>query len=250
MKTITTIVSAMTLLALAALPMKAQSTYTGTGDADGTTVDGDGFSSVVVNNTSSTISFTINSTAPMASYIFYAIEIQQVGQGASGYAGFVNPFGPAVGISSGVNAVIDTYGTGATPYVYTGGNFVTAGGIPYAAGGTLTTSATITVPLSSVGLSLGSSFYFDAVSGYTSTQNGGPQAAYGALDNTGYLPESDGLYEPYDGVAHYDSATSAGTTFGTAATEYTVQAVPEPSTWVLMGMGALAMIRRSLGRKA
>jgi len=246
MKRITTILPIISLLAVAALPAAAQQTYAGTGEADGTTADGDGISSVVVNNNASSISFTINSSAPMASYIFYSVEIQQVGQGGSGYTGFVNPFGPAVGISTGENAVIDTYGNGATPYVYSGGSFNTAGGIPYAAGGTGTTSATITVPLSAVGLALGNSFYFDVVSGYTSVVNGGPQAAYGALDNTGYVPESDGQYQPYDGVAHYDSATSAGTTFGTAATEYTV--VPEPSTCALIGLGALAFGRRSLRR--
>jgi hypothetical protein len=250
MKTLHYIVPALALLSIAALPAKAQSTYLGTGDADGTTADGDGINSVVVNNDASAISFTINSSAPMASYIFYAIEIQDVGQGGSGYSGFVNPFGPAVGISTGENAVIDTYGTGATPYVYTGGSFVAAPSVAYAAGGTGTTSATITVPLSSVGLSLGSSFYFDVVSTYTSVVNGGPQAAYGALDNTGYLPESDGKYDPYDGSAYYDSATSPGTTFGTSATEYTLAVVPEPSTWVLMGMGALAVLRRLRQRAA
>lgn len=233
-------------LALATLPLAAQEVYTGPGVADGTTADGDGISSVVVNNNSTSISFTINSSAPMANYIFYAIEIQDVGQGASGYTGFANPFGPAVGISTGENAVIDTYGSGATPYVYSGGSFNTSGGINYAAGGTGTPSATITVPLSSVGLSLGSSFYFDVVSGYTSQPSGGPQAAYGALDNTGYLPESDNNYQPWNGTSHYDSATSSGTTFGTAATEYTV--VPEPASCALIGMGALAFVRRSVRR--
>jgi hypothetical protein len=243
----TSVIPVISLLTLAALPAVAQETYVGTGVADGTTADGDGFTSVVVNNTANNISFTLNTSAPMASYIFYAIEIQQLGQGGSGYSGFANPWGPAVGISSGENALINTYGTGATPMIYSGGSWVAGSGTPYTAGGTGTPSATITVPLSSLGLSLGSSFYFDVVSSYTANNDGGPQAAYGALDNTGYLPESDGKYQPYDGSAYYDSATSPGSIFGTAATEYTV--VPEPATCVLMGMGALAMIRRSLCRK-
>ena len=111
----------------------------------------------------------------------------------------------------------------------------------YTAGGTGDTFATITVPLSSLGLNVGNSFYFDAVSTYTAQSDGGPQAAYGALDNTGYLPESDGRYEPYDGTAYYDSATSPGSTFGTSATEYTIQAVPEPAACALMGLGAMAL---------
>jgi hypothetical protein len=247
MKTIVILISTLTTLALAMLPAKAQVTYPGSGVADGTTADGNAFNSVVINNDATTISFTLNTTANMASYIFYGIEFQIVGQAGSGYTGFANPFGPAVGISSGQNAVIDTYGSGATPYTYSGG-WMAGSSVGYAAGGTGSPSATITVPLGSLGLSAGSQFYFDVVSTYTSLQNGGPQAAYGALDNTGYLPESDGLYQPYNGVSHYDSATSSGTTFGTSATLYTVVPAPEPTTCTLMGLGALVMIRRMVRR--
>jgi len=225
----------------------AQSTFTGPGVADGSApADGGAISSVVVNNNASTISFTINSTQAMASYIFYSIELQIVGEAGSGYTGHANPWGPSVGISSGENALINTYGTGATPGIYSGG-WVMGSGTSYTAGGTGTDSATITVPLSSLGLSIGNSFYFDVVSSYTSP---GGQAAYGALDNTGYLPESDNNYMPWNGTSYYDSATSADTTFGTAATLYTVQAVPEPATWALMGLGALAIIRRAVRQKA
>ena len=248
MKTIYGIASAISILAAIATPSKA-TTYTGPGVADGTTADGDGISSVVVNNDANNISFTINSTAPQASYIFYGIEIQIIGQASTGYTGFANPFGPAVGISSGENAVLDTYGTGATPYIYNG-SWQANPTVSYAGGGTGNTFSTITVPQSSLGLLAGESFYFDVVSSYTSQPNGGPQAAYGALDNTGYLPESDGNYQPYNGTSHYDSATSAGTTFGTAATEYTIQPVPEPGTVALLGITALALASRIPRRTA
>ena len=244
MKTKTAFISALTLSMLAALPAAAQSIYAGSGVADGGgPADGAAFSSVVVNNSASTINFTINSTQPMASYIFYSIEIQQVGQGANGYAGFANPWDPAVGISTGENALINTYGSGATPIMYSGGNWVSGSSVNYDAGGTGSTLASITVPLSSLGLSAGNSFYFDVVSSYT---NPGGQAAYGALDNTGYIPESDNNYAPWNGTSYYDSATSPNSFFGTAASEYTVQAVPEPSTLALIGLGALGMLRRSL----
>jgi PEP-CTERM motif len=243
MKTLCSIASIISGLALIESPAQA-TTYLGTGDALGTSpADGAGISSVVVNNSGNNISFTINSTQTQASYIFYAIEIQTIGQAGNGYTGFSNPFGPAVGISSGENAVIDTYNTGATPYSYSSG-WLAGPSVSYAAGGPGNAFSTITVPLSSLGLNVGDSFYFDVVSGYTAWANGGPQAAYGTLDNTGYLPESDGNYQPYNNASHYDSATSAGTTFGTSATEFTIQGVPEPATYALMALGLLGTVRQ------
>jgi hypothetical protein len=236
-------------IALANIPAQA-ATYTGPGTSLGSSLaDGAGISSVVVNNNASTISFTINSSENQASYIFYAIELQIIGQASSGYTGFVNPFGPAIGISSGENAVLDTYGTGATPYTYSGGSWVAGSSVSYTAGGTGTTSSSITVPLSSLGLAGGNSFYFDVVSTYTSQSDGGPQAAYGALDSTGYPAEANNSYVPYDGNTYYDSATDATSTFGTGASLYTV-AVPEPGTWALMGLGMVGFIGRSLRRNA
>jgi PEP-CTERM motif len=255
MKTVIILISTLTTLALAMLPAKAQVTYTGTGNSlgNGTQNDGAGISSVVINNDLSTISFTINSTTTvgMASYIFYAIELQKIG-GPVGYTGFANPFGPAVGISTGVTALLDTYGSGATPYMAVAGNLVGGSGMSYTGGGTGFNFATITVPLSSLGLSLGDSFYFDVVATYTSIQNGGPQSAYGALDSvSGYPAESDGAFTPYNGTSHYDSATDAsGSTFGTAATLYTVRPVPEPTTLAVLGLSALVVFRQTLRRKA
>jgi len=250
MKTIVSLVSALTALVVSSA--MAQTTYLGTGDALGSSpADGAGISSVVVNNDANNITFTINSTQAQASYIFYAIGLQIIGQAGSGYTGFANPFGPAVGISTGENAVIDTFGTGATPYLYSG-SFVAGSSVSYAAGGTGNTFSTITVPLSSLGLSVGNSFYFDVVSTYTSLAGTppGPQAAYGALDNLGYPSESDGAFTPYNGTSHYDSATDAsGTIFGTSASEYTVT-VPEPATCTLLGLSTLVMVRRVMRRNA
>ncbi len=254
MKTIPPFVSILASLSLAVLPATA-ATFTGTGNALGSSpADGAGISSVVVNNDATSISFTINSSQAMASYIFYSIELQHIGQAGSGYMGFSNPWGPSLGISTGVNALINTYGSGATPLLYSG-SWVAGSGSSYTAGGTGSTFATINVPLSSLGLSAGDSFYLDVISTYTSTPNGFGQAAYGALDSvSGYPAESDGLYQPWNPNGHasyYDSATDAsGSTFGTAATLYTVQPVPEPAIGTLMGLGVLFLFRLAVLRNA
>jgi hypothetical protein len=243
MKELSIVRTALAALTLCAMPALAQITYPGPGVADGTTADGNAISSVVINNDASTISFTINATQPMASYIFYAIEMQIVGQAGSGDAGLVNPWGPHVGISTGENALVNTYGTGATPFIYSGGSWASGASVSYSAGGTGSTSASMTIPLSSLGLSVGESFYFDVVSSYTGGTPG--QSAYGALANTGYLAESDNSYKPYLGSNFYDSATAAGTTFGTSADLYTISAVPEPTATALLGsVGLLALILR------
>ena len=242
MKTASGIISLTFTLALAVFPASA-TTYTGPGTSLGGSLnDGAGISSVDVENTASTISFTINSSEPQASYIFYAVELQIVGQAGNGYTGFSNPFGPAIGISSGENAVIDTYGTGATPYLYNAG-WVEGSTVSYTAGGTGDTYCSITVPLSSLGLSAGNSFYFDVVSTYTAWSSGGPQAAYGALDSTGYPAEANGSYIPYDNNTYYDSATDASSTFNTGASLYVV-AAPEPATWSLLGLGIVGCALR------
>lgn len=234
MKTILFSIIAVAGLITATPRLKAD-TYTGTGNVNGgAAADGGGISSVIVSNDADNITFTINSTEAQASYIFYAIELQILGQAANGDTSLVNPWGEHLGISTGENVVINTYGTGATALTYDGA-WEAGPSVSYDAGGAGFTFATITLPLSSLGLNVGDSFYFDVVSSYASNPDG--QSAYGALDNTSYAAETDGSYEPWSGTNYYDSATDAGgTIFGTTASEFTIAAVPEP------GIGALVCL--------
>ncbi|HMP83710.1 MAG TPA: hypothetical protein PKA41_13510 [Verrucomicrobiota bacterium] len=244
-KTILSLASILVALAVMTIPLKAV-TYTGTGNANGGgAADGGGISSVDIFNDASTITFTINSTQPMASWIFFTVQIQKVGA-PTGYTGFANPWGPQIGVSSGTHALINTWGTGATPFTFDGANWVEGTGQSYDAGGTGSTFATVTLALSSLGLSVGDSFHFDVVSSYTSPTG---QSAYGALFNTSWPAESDNAYTPWNGTSYYDSATDAGgTLFGTSASLYTV--IPEPATITLLaaGFGLLMMQNRRIRR--
>lgn len=246
MKIVSLATSIIAASAMAILPAQA-SMFTGPGTANGGGANGEGISSVVINNTASDITFTINTSAAQSAYVQYYVLMQYVGQGASGDAtlfnsnGALNGWGPSLGISSGMNAFAATWNTGASAETFSGGVWTQNASVNYDAGGTGNSYVTFTVPLSSLGLSVGSQFYFDVVSSYP---NAAGQSAYGSLDIS-YPAETDNAYTPWNGTSAYDAATDAGTVnlqFGTAATMYTV--VPEPVSSALLGMGVLLMLIR------
>jgi hypothetical protein len=255
MKKIISIISVIAALVLVTTSGKAQITIVSpnNGWVNGGWSYGSGIVSATVNNNANDITFTINTFQPMASWIMYAVQIQIVGQAASGATALSNPLwmsggGPAMGISSGENAVLNfndaggvngnNNNAGAAAYKYVAGNWVAGPGVLYSAGGAGSVFATATVALSDLGLSVGDSFYFDVVSTYSSWSGSYPQSAYGALDPTQNPKLIDGSATPWNpsGATYYDSATDAGgTIFGTAASKYTV--VPEPGTLALLGGG-------------
>jgi hypothetical protein len=210
-------------------------------------------SNVVVTNDASNIYFTINlnpaaSIGPSANrYANYEVGIQE-GGGAGGQTAINgtygtapsdgNPYGNAVGISTGENYFIgsfldgSSFSGGAQLYSY---NSV-AGWTQLGATAPITEvysgtpSTGFAFPLSALGLSAGSSFKFDVW-----TTFGSPQSAYDALDNNGEGPGA----APYSGGT-YDSATVPGSTLAT----YTVTAVPEPASMAILAGGGLLMLKR------
>jgi hypothetical protein len=226
--------------------------YAGPGTANGGGGDGTAITGVAVTNDNSNIYFTINSTEAEDAYTFYEVELQIAGQPVGDTSLTNNPYtAPNVGISTGVNSLLDTYGNymqgGYDAYTWSGTSWTHQGGTLFSAGGTGNTSATLTVPLSELGLSIGSSFLFDVVSSYTNPVG---QGAYGALDSTGYPAETNGSYNPYTPPVSYDSAMDANSTFNSGASRYTVTAVPEPASLGLLCVSGLmlGMRRRRMAK--
>jgi hypothetical protein len=249
MKTLSIATIAIAALTMSSLTGQAQVTYSSQNGAwaNGGYSDGAGISSVMVNNDANNISYTFNTSQPIDAYPEYFILIQEVGLGGSGStallnsANALNGWGPSLGISTGENAYLATWNGlgGASAVTYSSGtwtqNYSAAGAV--SAGGVGSSFITLTVPISSLGLSAGSQFYFDAVSSYGNPTG---QAAYSALDTMTHPEETDAGSTPWNGTSAFDAATDpAGTVFGTPTSEYTITAAPEPATAALLGLGTL-----------
>ena len=208
-------------------------------------------SSVVVTNDANNLNFQINlnsaaSIGPSANrFANYEVGIQENsstggqtlinGNFGTGTTTAGNPYGNAVGISTGENFFIGNFLAGSS---FSGGSQLygyssVAGWNQIGATGPVTQvnsgspSLSFSFPLLALGLSAGSSFNFDVWTSF-----GSPQGAYDALDNNGEGPGA----APYSGGT-YDSATVAGSTF--SSTVYTVASVPEPTSMAILGGAGL-----------
>ncbi|HEY7089306.1 MAG TPA: hypothetical protein VH518_14515 [Tepidisphaeraceae bacterium] len=204
---------------------------------------------VVITNDATNLNITINLN-PVANdgvtptniqnnnFTRYDIGFQT---GLGGNTGLTEPFGQSMGISTGQNYNLESWANqNAAPSTLGGYSLQHWNGASWDVVGTSSTDTvfptgkSLTVPLASLGLADGSTFFFDVW-----TTFGGGNGAYDALFNDSLTTQ------PFGTIVPYDSATAAGTRFGTQGTSYTVVIVPEPVSLATLGaFGLLTLSRR------
>jgi hypothetical protein len=210
-------------------PLTAATYNDAVGDFTGGNNDLD-ISSVTVNNDATTLTFTINLVGnPMNNnwYNFYVGISENLFGGVGGNFNATGGYGKNIQISSGgMDFVLASYPS------FGGYDLKTWNGSAWTTGpGTASqnsTSVTIPVALSALGLSAGNSFKFDL---WASTSGG--DTVLDALS---------------DGVARSWNSDPFDT--GTHALSYTVVAAPEPSAAAVMGIAAAFLGGRLIRRKA
>lgn len=224
MKTISPTCLALAAITFGILSARGQSTYTdATGDFTGGNAALD-ITSVVVNNDAGTLYFTINLAGdPTAAnwYNYYVGISDNLFGGVGGNLNASGGWGKDIQMSTGGM----DYFLGAYP-AYAGYSLLTWNGSAWTStSGTASensSSVSLSVSLSSLGLSAGNSFKFDV----WSSDSGNDYVLDAASDTTARSWNST----PFD--------------TGNNALSYTVQAVPEPGTWGCLGLGLLFVARR------
>jgi len=200
-------------------------------DATGETIFGSflDISSVQVNNTATTLTFKINLMGdPVATdWGKYMIGIDSIPGGDVAGDGWARPIRMSSGMDYWVGSWVDS-GNGAEIRNWTGAwNLQSATYNPNPDALAIskdTSSVTLSFNFAGLGLSPGSTFYFDV---YTSG-GGGSDSAIDALGN------------PAQSIADWPNPYDSGGN----VLAYTIQAVPEPSSLGLLGLGGLLLLRR------
>jgi len=195
--------------------------------------------SVEVNNTATTISFKINlagNPTGGTSWGEYQVAIDSILGGAT--SGTVPNGRPITMSLGGMDYWVRSWDTGAETYHWnTSGSFWAQDNATWNPPSAIqvpvktSSSVTLTTTLASLGLSVGNSFFFDV-----STSGGTPtDSAIDALANPNPTAGSSDWVSPYDSGAN--------------VYQYTVTAVPEPTTiaFGLLGVTALCTLRKRNG---
>ena len=231
--------STLGVLALGGMSLTAATYSDSTGEnftgAGGGILD---ITSVEVNTTATDLIFKINLAGDPSSptdWGKYMIGIDSVAGGDTAGNGWGRPISLGSGMDYWFGSWVDS-GNAVQVFGYSGswsqiggvGTFAGGPAVPGLAINKNTSSVTITAPLSLLGLVSGSQipFTFDV---YTSGGGGG-DSAVDALGNPAQSIADWG--NPYSSAGHVNTFT-----------------VPEPSAIALVGLGSLALVRRSLRRK-
>ena len=223
------ITSILATLTLGALPLNAAVYNDAIADFTGGNNDLD-ISSVTVNNDATTLTFTINLVGnPMNNnwYNFYVGISENLFGGVGGNFNATGGYGKNIQMSSGgMDFVLASYPS------FGGYDFKTWNGSAWTTGpGTASqdsTSVTIPVALSALGLSPGSTFKFDL---WASTSGG--DTVLDALSDTVARSWNNNAFDT-----------------GPNALSYTVVAVPEPGACALLGIAAAMLGFRRLQQKS
>lgn len=222
--------TAALIAGLAALPVAADVYVDATGDLHDGTGGGDDFSGfshldisqVEVTSTTSTITFAITTVGDitLTTWGKYVIGIDSTAGGDA--AG--NGWGRPISISSGMDAWVGSWADGAPSerqaFTWNGASWDMNNQSPV--DGISGNTTTFSIALADLGLSAGQTIQFDVYA----TAGGGGDSAVDAL----------GLGTP--------SITTWGGAYDSGANTLSYTIVPEPGSLALIGLGALAVVRR------
>jgi hypothetical protein len=184
--------------------------------------------SLEVTNDASVIAFkfTLAGDVVATDWGKYMVIIDDAAGGDTGGNGWARPISMTTGADHWVGSWVDS-GNGAELYKYTGSWGLTEATYNAPPNNDISLSksgntVTITTLLSNLGVSAGQTIFLDAF-----TSGGG--GTDGAVDSVG---------NPNQQIADWGNPSEAH------PVSYTIKSIPEPSTLALLGMGALALIRR------